>query len=153
MSTSTQTPPLSVAVIPVSPGTSSEVQRAMQGDSAYAVGFLEETTGLRYYPVPTLLVDDHIVKSVRSLHTTDWIPPSDHIDQALALSDFLGAVELEFHIQGWRPKSSKFEHWETLFGLGKIVSTEQYSCIREILRRYAQINRTTIYLSKMGSRP
>jgi len=129
-STSAPTPPLSVAVIPVLPGASPEVQRAVQEDTAYAVSFLEETTGLRYYPVPTLLVDDHIIKSVRSQHTIDWVPPSDQVDQALALSDFLGAVELEFHVGGWLPKSSKFENWDTLFGKGKIVTPEQFDRIR-----------------------
>jgi hypothetical protein len=132
ISTSTPSAPLSVAVIPVLPGTSSEVQRAVREDSAYAVSFLEEITGLRYYPVPTLLVDDHIIKSVRSLHTTDWVPPSDQVDRALALSDFLWAVELEFHVGGWLPKSSKLENWDTLFGKGNLLAPEQFGCIRRL---------------------
>lgn len=128
---SVSTPPLPVAVIPVLSGIASEVQRSVREDTAYAVNFLEQTTGLRYYPVPTLLVDEHIIKSVRSLHTTDWIPQSDQVEEALAFSDLLGAIELEFHVQGWHPKSSKPENWENLFGVGKIVTTEQYNCLRK----------------------
>ena len=141
--TSMSVPPMSVTVIPVLSGLSSEVQKTIREDTAYAVNFLEETTGLRYYPVPTLLVDEHLIKSVRSLHTTDWIPPSKQVDQALALSDLLHAFELEFHVRGWLPKSRQVKNWDTLdtlleyqdtldtlFGKGKLVTAEQYNCLR-----------------------
>jgi hypothetical protein len=128
---SVSVPALSVAVIPVLSGLPPEVQKTIREDTAYAINFLEETTGLRYYPVPTLLVDEYVIKSVRSLQTTEWAPPSEQVDQALALSDVLRAIELEFHVKRWRPKSSKIENWETLFGKGKISTAEQYDCLRK----------------------
>lgn len=128
--TAEATPSFPVTVVPVQPGILPEVRKTVQQDVAYAVSFLEETTLLRYYPVPTLLVDEHVVKSVRSLDTVDLTPQSSQIDQALALSDLLRSIELEFHVRGWRPKSSELENWETLFGVEKIVTTEQYNCLR-----------------------
>ena len=43
-------------------------------DLSEAVHYLEELTGLRYYPVPTLLVDEHVVKTVRTTQTIDLGP-------------------------------------------------------------------------------
>ncbi|HHY33956.1 MAG TPA: VWA domain-containing protein, partial [Firmicutes bacterium] len=48
-------------------GTTEEVEK-IQGLAAQAIAFLEELTGLRYYPVPTLLVPRNVVADLRE-HT------------------------------------------------------------------------------------
>jgi hypothetical protein len=129
-STERATASLPVTVVPVQPGILPEVQKTVQQDVAYAVNFLEETTGLRYYPVPTLLVDHHIVKSARSLHTTDWASQSDQVDRALALSDVLKSIELKFHTRGWHLESTKIDNLEDLFGKGRLVTADQFDYLR-----------------------
>ena len=45
-------------VVPLVPGTRVADTSAVEGDVRWAVDFLETRTGLRYYPVPTVLVDE-----------------------------------------------------------------------------------------------
>jgi hypothetical protein len=84
-------------VLPCLPGGDSSTVRRARSDVAYAVSFLEETTSLRYYPVATLLVDDFVVRSVRSETTVDEPPDDPAPKQALALAELLQALSLGVH--------------------------------------------------------
>lgn len=65
-------PPLSASVIPLSPGVDRGFLSELRATTAHAFGLVEYYTGLRYYPVPTLLVDEHVIRTVRRDVTTDF---------------------------------------------------------------------------------
>lgn len=125
-------PPIPVTVVPALPGILPETQKTIQQDVAHAVSFLEETTKLRYYPVPTLLVDEHIVKSVRSFYSADSTSSPEGIDKFLAFSDFARSIELTFHVWGRQPISQNYDDWENLFGKGKLLTEGQFDYIRRV---------------------
>ena len=98
-----------VTVLPLLPNTSAGVTHEIRVDVAFAIEFIEDTVGSRYYPVPTLLVDHHTVQTVREVETVDYTRV-EH-DRHLALEDrieILGSVCLDFHMRHFWPESS----WE-----------------------------------------
>jgi hypothetical protein len=125
-------PPIPVTVVPALSGILPETQKTIQQDIAHAVSFLEETTKLRYYPVPTLLVDEHIVKSVRSFYSVDSTLSPEKVDRFIAFSDFARSIELTFHVWGRQPSSKNYDDWENLFGKGNLLAEEQFDYIRRV---------------------
>ena len=85
--------------MPLLAGTRPSDAAAIEEDVRWAVGFLEATTGLRYYPVPTLLVDEYMVQDARRLLTTDTLPdPAALVAQAVALSEIVQDIAMKVHI-------------------------------------------------------
>ena len=60
-----------VAVLSLVPDTGNNTHQFVRDLMSRIVAFLEETTGLRYVPAQTLLVDRITVRSVRKVETTD----------------------------------------------------------------------------------
>jgi hypothetical protein len=99
---STQAPatvPVRFPVLSLEPGTEN-LEGIIQDAMCRVVPFLENLTGLRYYPAPTLLVDDFIVKSVRKVVTVDQSQPADstppNVQWAIHVLRSLG---LAFHVR------------------------------------------------------
>jgi hypothetical protein len=94
------------AVVPLLVGETRQRLSAIRGDVAHAVAFLEGVTGLRYYPVPTLLVDEYTVRQVRRVREmVDEVPPSEDGNgsdaarkQVETWRDVLQSLLLEFHV-------------------------------------------------------
>ncbi|MBR1194113.1 VWA domain-containing protein [Bradyrhizobium sp. AUGA SZCCT0160] len=88
-----------VAVLPLLPGTSINVCHEITADTSFAVDFIEQTTAARYYPVPTLLVDEYTVRSIRATQTVDY-EPLDHQRQKALLdwSSIIGSITVAFHV-------------------------------------------------------
>ncbi len=123
---------LYATVLPVLPGTLQEIIAAVREDLTQAVLFLEEVTGLRYYPAPTLLVDDYAVKSVRVLNTVD-LPPENGAqrDHALALANIINSICLDFHGRYLRPQNVSYDSFSEHFGSGSQLSKTQFNKIRD----------------------
>ncbi len=93
-------PDIPVAVLPLLPDTSARLIQEIRQDAAFAITFVEQTVGSRYYPVPTLLVDHHTVRAVRAEETIDYTR-LEH-DKQKALADWghvLGTICLAFHVR------------------------------------------------------
>jgi hypothetical protein len=74
------------------PATTEQLQDALKR----VVPFLETLAGLRYYPPPTLLVDEYTITQVRSRITVDRQPDeSDDVNWALRVAQSLA---LAFHV-------------------------------------------------------
>jgi hypothetical protein len=133
-----------VAAIPLLPGAAPDLVQSVRDDLSEAVRFLEEATGLRYYPVPTLLVDEHVVKSVRAHETVDLGPIDPRwVDLAAALQEFLLAVNLQFHVGGLVPgDQSRADRtaYAARFGAGRLVSQEQFEWLRRECEAFPQIS-------------
>jgi len=127
--------PLHTTVLPILSGTSREVIAVVRDDVARAVTFLEEVTGLRYYPAPTLLVDDYAVKSVRALNTVD-LPPTDstHKDEVFALADIIQSICLCFHgrFSLWdvHPEKVNIDNVSGYLGSGSVITEAQFKVIK-----------------------
>jgi hypothetical protein len=63
-------------VLALTPHADAETIHLVRSSIGAIVAFLEELTGLRYLPAPTLLVDRLTVKAVRALETVDKPDPS-----------------------------------------------------------------------------
>jgi len=132
VATTPATAALPVAVVPVLPGAPAELAATVREDVRFAVHFLEEILNLRYYPVPTLLVDDHVVRQVRSNMTVDYTPPHGAEEEIQALGNIVGSIALEFHVRRLTPDrglidSDVIDH---LFGRGTVLSEEEYDEVR-----------------------
>jgi hypothetical protein len=96
MSTGTRTRAASPAcVVPLLPGVAERDVRALEGIVGEAVARVRELTGLAYDPVPTLLVDEHVVRSVRERLVPDPSPSNPNEDRARAVAHALGVFCLE----------------------------------------------------------
>src|SRR5204862_16331 len=86
-------------IVPLIPGTRVADAAAVEEDVRWAVDFLETRTGLRYYPVPTLLVDEYLVREVRQGLTTD-APFSRRllVERAVGLGEIVGQIAMELHV-------------------------------------------------------
>lgn len=124
--------PLFATVLPILSGTVQEVIVTIREDVAQAVRFLEEVTGLRYYPAPTLLVDDYAVKSVRALNTVD-LPPenSTQKDYTLALANIINSICLDFHVRNLRPQTVSYDSFPERFGSGSLLAEAQFDAVRK----------------------
>lgn len=123
--------PIPAAVVPLLPGAAPDQAHAVRADVSAAVHFLESVTGLRYYPVPTLLVDEHVVKTVRAEHTVD-LPPADPAwgHEVSALGGFLHLCALWFHVGGFMAERVSWSDAGSHFGVGTLITAEQYSRLR-----------------------
>jgi hypothetical protein len=107
---------ISATAIPLLPNAPRSEAALVRADIANAVAFLEGTTGLRYYPVPTLLVDAFAVQSVRTVQQTVDLPPDDELLPRIdAYRDVLQSLLLDFHsgyvppMQGQNASAPVFE--------------------------------------------
>ena len=92
-------PRIPVAVLPLLPGTSSQATRDIRTDVAYAVHFIESTLGERYFPVPTLLVDRHTIRGVRTSQTIDLgALQTDAKRELVNWAEVLAAICLAIHV-------------------------------------------------------
>lgn len=125
------TPSLPVAVLPILPGTMPEMKTPVQEDVSFAVNFLEQTTGLRYYPVPTLLVDEYVIKSVRAIDTVELSPENiDQRERALGLAEVLQSIALAFHVGKLHPESIDIDQLPKAFGEGRKLTPAQFDYVR-----------------------
>lgn len=130
---------LQAVVLPILTGISEGIIKQAREDASYAVNFLEEVTGLRYYPVPTLLVDNYAVKSVREITTVDLQPENNsQKDRLLDLADILASICLDFHVREFLPKAVSKDHIDNLhhidgfFGRGRLLTETQFDAIRQM---------------------
>ncbi len=117
--------------MPLLPGAAPQTLEAVREDLSEAVHYLEELTGLRYYPVPTLLVDEHVVKTVRTTQTIDLGPVDpEFVKRARALEEVLGALCMQFHVRGFQLRGESWERFDERFGAGQAMSVEQFQWLR-----------------------
>lgn len=95
------------SVLPLLAGESRQSLRDLRCDVARAVAFLEDLTGLRYYPVPTLLVDEFTVRRAREARSmVDDVPEHRNdraVDELEVWTDILRALLLQFHVRAIPP--------------------------------------------------
>jgi hypothetical protein len=99
-------PKIPVAVLPLLPGTSSRTVLDIRTDVAFAVLFIESALGERYFPVPTLLVDRHTVRGVRTSQTIDFSALELEAQRELIdWAEVLSAICLGFHVSTFWEKN------------------------------------------------
>lgn len=91
-------------VVPLLPGESRQSLAALRCDVSRAIAFLEDLSGLRYYPVPTLIVDECVVRRSREVcQMMDELPEEPHRngddDETQIWTDVLRAMLLQFHVR------------------------------------------------------
>jgi hypothetical protein len=91
-------------VVPLLAGESRQSVAAVSRDVSRATAFLEDLSGLRYYPVPTLIVDEFVVRRSREVcHIVDDLPEepkrNDTYGETEIWTDILGAMLLQFHVR------------------------------------------------------
>lgn len=103
-----------VTVLPLMPDSSATANREIAADTAFAVRFIEQTLGVRYYPVPTLLVDRFTVRAVRETETVDLGPYEQARQGTLhGLAQLLQVVCLDLHVcRFWKDADGHID-WET----------------------------------------
>ena len=76
--------------------TTGEIQRALR----FVVPLVERLAGLRYHPVTTLLVDEHVVAGLRRRSEVDWTQ-ADHQDdpEKQIVLELLRRLALLFHVR------------------------------------------------------
>lgn len=124
---------LEPVVIPTLPGISKSNMNTIRNDISYAIQFLERTTELRYYPVPTLLVDEFIVQSVRKELVIDNAPAGkgeSSPDQAMHFAEIVGAIALGFHVRFRGDFHVKSEEFDKTFGKSSLFSESFFDKIR-----------------------
>ena len=131
---------LPVTALPLLPGAAPDTVQTVRDDVSEAVHFLEALTGLRYYPVPTLLVDEHVVKQVRTGQTFDLAPNDPMlVVRAMALEELLLALCLQFHVHGFLPEAENSERFDERFGAGRLMATEQFQWLRGACESFPRI--------------
>ncbi|MEW4530611.1 TIR domain-containing protein [Maioricimonas sp. JC845] len=89
----------SVPVLPLLGGLASEDVASLESDLKDVVDFLERTTNLRYYPVPTLLVDDFAVKQARRhVAPTEELDRRQMVELTLAFAELVHLAAIEIHV-------------------------------------------------------
>jgi hypothetical protein len=107
---------IQTTVAPLVMGETRKTLAHVREQVAYAVAFLEGMTGLRYYPVPTLIVDRFVVQQVRSMQATPDNPSDslgrndadkEHMLKAIGIwRRVLQAQTLEYHTRRVPPLKS-----------------------------------------------
>jgi hypothetical protein len=102
---------LPAAVVPLLPGTSRRVLECYREDISWAIRFLENTTGLHYYPAPTLVVDRYTVAAVRAEETVDTPSISLQDQRMIAdIGELLDRICLGFHVRSpWAGKNPDYD--------------------------------------------
>lgn len=127
----TMLPRVPVSVLPLLPGIPYSTQNNVQEDVVQAVHYLEETTGLRYYPVVTLLIDKYTIHSIRSRITVDIVIPTDkEIAESYSFYEILKAICLCFHVKECTPSNRKNDFSEA-FGSARLLSIEQFNAVQQ----------------------
>jgi hypothetical protein len=124
---------LEPTVIPNLPGIPQATVNIVREDISYAIQFLEKTTELRYYPVPTLLVDDFIVQSVRKELVIDTPPLEEGNsapEQAIHLSKIVQAIAVAFHVRFRGDFSENYDEFDKDFGKGNLFSASFFDKIK-----------------------
>jgi hypothetical protein len=87
----------------LAPSVTAHIQEAMKR----VVPFLETLVGLRYYPPPTLLVDEFTLRQVRSRLTVDKRESeADNVDTDCALK-LIQSLALAFHVRRLEPEDAQ----------------------------------------------
>lgn len=111
------------------PETTEHLQEALKR----VVPFLENLAGLRYYPPPTLLVDEYTITQVRSRITVDKSPneiAEGSVDWALKV---LRSLALAFHVGAAQPnKGMSDEQLKEFYGLRTEEETGDYHHVRKM---------------------
>jgi hypothetical protein len=95
-------PGIPVTVLPLLPDLPARTTHEIREDVAFAVAFIEETVGSRYYPVPTLLVDHYTVQAVRADETVDFATLDEQQRKALTeWGHVLSSICLCFHVRNF----------------------------------------------------
>ncbi len=104
-------------VISLTGEDTSDSMKVLQKSIGQAVSFLENLTGLRYYPPTTLLVDDYIVKAVRSHLVVDKAqePVKKEDDNIEFVLDILRSLALAFHSRHMESIEYHDEEWQKQF--------------------------------------
>lgn len=101
-------PHFSVAVLPLLPDTPSSAIAELRQDVAFAIDFVEQTVGSRYYPVPTLLVDHHTVLNVRKDETTDYDRrQQERLAELADWAEVLQSICLNLHVREFWPEKGR----------------------------------------------
>ena len=101
-------PDFPVAVLPLLPDTPSSAIAELRQDVAFAIDFVERTVGLRYYPVPTLLVDRHTVLDVRKDETTDFDRRErERLAELADWAEVLQSICLALHVRQFWPENDR----------------------------------------------
>ena len=90
-------------VLPLLAGNTRQYIASLAASVSRAVIFLEDITGWRYYPAPTLLADDLMVQESRTIQQLTDTPPENEPDKnkAEALKTWLNVLRsllLDFHV-------------------------------------------------------
>ncbi len=129
----TTTSILEPVVIPTLPGIPHSNMNIIREDISYAIQFLERITELRYYPVPTLLVDEFIVQSVRKELVIDN-PPAEEGESApvrsIHLAKIVQAIALGFHVRFGDNFPVEGEEFDKTFGKDNLFSESFFDRIR-----------------------
>jgi hypothetical protein len=118
---------LPVAVIPLA-GGSADMQQGLVEDLSAAVRYLEDTTGIRYYPAPTLLVDDYIVRSVRKRTVIEPVFDPARVARARQLAQEAQDIALRFHVRFSEPRPTA--EFDELFGRGSVLPDQEFDDLR-----------------------
>ena len=118
---------LPAAVVPLAGGAERLYARLRQ-DLSEAIRFLETTTGLRYYPVPTILVDDYLIRTVRKRTEVDSAFDEERYRRLTAAAEAANGIALQFHGRFYSKKLPR--DFAELFGSGVLVEQEQFEALR-----------------------
>jgi TIR domain/von Willebrand factor type A domain len=113
-------------VVPLLPFLSDARVEEARVDAGEAAAFVEAVTGLRYYPAPTLLVDEHAVRTVRAVEA----PGERRLPEAVSPGlDVLGAICLTFHSLSFRPGLDR-ETSAARFGSATLLPADEWEQLR-----------------------
>jgi hypothetical protein len=121
---------LPAAIVPLAGATGRQLAE-LQSDLSGAVRFLESVTGLRYYPVPTLLVDDYVVRSVRKRTVVEPRFNEERYERLKKLASDAQEIAVRFHL-GFRGELTR--PMPPLFGSGVLMSEAEF----RDLKRWAE---------------
>ena len=124
-------PSVPVVVVPLLPFVAQTRVDEVRADAAEAAAFVETISGRRYYPAPTLLVDEHAVRTIRDTLSPvdrplpDSVPPVIRTE-LLALLDVLKAIALTFHVRRLHPDLDD-DTFAARFGEGTVLPAAEWS--------------------------
>ena len=120
-------------IIPLEQDASSETVEHLQEALKRVVPFLENLAGLRYYPPPTLLVDEYTITQVRSRVTVDK-SKDDLSDERVSWAlDVLQSLALTFHVSKLEPEGVRYND-DQVRQFYRLITDEAYSSFSDVRR-------------------
>jgi len=92
----------SVCVLPVIPTKEYDIE-LIRKMTIKAIPYIENLTGLRYYPVPTFVVDEYIIKDYIEIEDKNEIN-LNMLEDIKEFIKFILSVSLSFHVASFIPK-------------------------------------------------